>query len=120
LKRIGIEVGAPPVIALCNYSDGQSKTGVIRIRTYVPGQGESELAIKNDEALMRPGSTTVSTARLPPVHFQQGQPTIVREVSSVTRGGLLIDCEETFPWVQPLPDPATQFDHFCMQQFYAH
>jgi hypothetical protein len=92
--RTSLRVGTPPIIAECTYAKGADMIGIIRIRNYVPGQGETELAIENDRKLMEPGTTTVSAGRMPPVRPSEGKQ---RFITTVARGGLLIDCDSTFP-----------------------
>jgi len=116
-KRTGIEAGAAPVLGICSYAKGSDMTGVIRVRSYVPGQGETQMAIENDRLLMAPGSTTVSTGRMPPMRPSEGKQ---RLVLTVTRGGLLIDCDSTYPWVDAPADATTGFSEVCIRQFDKH
>jgi hypothetical protein len=84
-------------LGTCDYADGAGRVGEIRVRRYMPGVGETPLAIQGDETLMKgtvsgdPSQELVSTSRVGPGPEIDGAPT-QRNVITVKRNGLLIDC----------------------------
>lgn len=83
----------------CEYGDSQGRIAEIRIRKYVRGVGDTPLAIQNDESLMEPSATSglppgaklMGAYRLGPGPEINGESTL-RDVATITRRNLLIDC----------------------------
>lgn len=83
-------------LGTCEYEDEAGRLGEIRVRRYLPGVGETPLAIQNDKTLMEEatsetGQTTTSTIRVGPGPEIDGAPS-QRDVITVKRNGMLIDC----------------------------
>jgi hypothetical protein len=85
-------------LGTCEYADSSGRRGEIRVRRYLPGVGETPLAIENDKTLMeggtvpgQPDQKPTSTIRIGPGPAIDGEPS-QREVITVKRNGLLIDC----------------------------
>ena len=93
LKRTQLDAKGAPDLGICGYSGDGDHEGLIRVREYVPGAGETPLAIQNDKMLMEPplGSRNVSGIRAGPGPDKNGVPT-QQFVVTVTHNKLLIDC----------------------------
>jgi hypothetical protein len=84
-------------LGTCEYQDGTGRRGEIRVRRYLPGVGETPLAIQNDKTLMEgaaagdPNQQPVGAFRVGPGPEIEGAPS-QRDVVTVKRNGLLIDC----------------------------
>ncbi|QEX21245.1 hypothetical protein FRZ61_11680 [Hypericibacter adhaerens] len=87
---------APGSLGTCLYADSAGRRGEIRVRRYIPGVGETPLAIQNDKTLMEGATSSsdqviTSTIRAgpgPEINGERSQ----RDVITVKRNGLLIDC----------------------------
>jgi hypothetical protein len=92
-KRVGLDSKGAPDLGLCAYTGAQDREGLIRVRQYVPGVGESSLAIQNDKMLMepQPGRQIVAGQRVGPGPAKNGAPT-QQFVLTIARKGLLVDC----------------------------
>jgi hypothetical protein len=94
LERTALEAKGAPDLGVCSYAGEQDREGQIRAREYVPGAGETPLAIQNDKTLMEPPSgdrKPMSAIRVGPGPDRNGAPT-QQNVITLTRNGLLIDC----------------------------
>lgn len=92
--RTKIESKGAPDLGICPYTSENDREGLIRVRQYVRGAGETPLAIRNDEALIepRPGTPNVVIAfRVGPGPEKSGAPTSQTVLTSASNG-LLIDC----------------------------
>lgn len=80
-------------LGVCRYTDDAGRVAEIRVRHYLPGVGETALAIENDRKLMESsgGQRLDSTIRMGPGPAIDGQ-TSQRDVITVRRNNLLIDC----------------------------
>jgi hypothetical protein len=80
-------------LGICNYADGAGRVAQIRVRHYLPGVGETALAIENDKKLMESSADPKSSSaiRAGPGPAIDGQ-TSLRDVITVRRNDLLIDC----------------------------
>ncbi len=93
-KRVGIESKGPPDLGICTYAGEQDLGGLIRVRQYVRGAGETPLAAQNDQMLIEPPAGSpkiVMGLRAGPGPDKNGAPT-QQSVITVARKGLLIDC----------------------------
>ena len=84
---------APNFEGVCVYEKG-SEAGLIRVRRYQAGVGETPLAIQNDEGLMHPDSSQghiVSAFRAGPGPVVDGIPSFQMVMTSIARG-YLFDC----------------------------
>jgi hypothetical protein len=84
----------PNFLGVCRYDNGKGITGLIRIRRYVEGVGETSLAIQNDYGLMHPDlsqGTIVVAFRGGPGPMENGVQTYQFVLTSV-RNGFMIDC----------------------------
>jgi hypothetical protein len=94
IKRTAIEAKGAPDLGICYYADDKDHEGLLRVRQYVRGAGETPLAIKNDRVLMEPEGNernAVSGVRSGPGPAKNGAPTR-QFVLTFKRNGLLIDC----------------------------
>jgi hypothetical protein len=86
---------APNFEGVCTYDNGDGETGLIRVRHYVEGAGETPLAIQNDYNLMHPqmsnGGTMVATFRGGPGPVVDGVQTYQIVLTNVMKG-FLVDC----------------------------
>ncbi|MFM9863164.1 MAG: hypothetical protein ACKVRO_06115 [Micropepsaceae bacterium] len=92
--RTTIESKGAPDLGICTYAGGNNSEGLIRVRQYVRGQGETPLAIQNDEALIEPKPDTPNVVigfRVGPGPEKNGAPTR-QAVLTTANNGLLIDC----------------------------
>lgn len=81
---------------VCTYANGSGETGLVRVRHYVEGVGETPLAIKNDYSLTHPEDAgtpgkLVETFRGGPGPVVDGAPTF-QFVLTALHKGYLIDC----------------------------
>lgn len=93
-KRTHIESKGAPDLGVCTYAGEQDREGLIRVRQYVRGAGETPLAAQNDQMLIEPppGSPMiVAGQRIGPGPDRNGVPT-QQFVLTIARNGLLIDC----------------------------
>ena len=93
-KRTGVESKGSPDLGICAYAGEQEREGLIRVRQYVRGDGETPLAIENDRMLIEPPPGTpkiVAGQRVGPGPAKNGVPT-QQIVITMARTGLLIDC----------------------------
>lgn len=94
LVRKGITSGGTPDLGVCAYAGENDREGLIRVRQYVRGQGETPLAIQNDETLMEPQSGS----RIPTMSMRSGPGPEKNGIASrqmvltIARNGILIDC----------------------------
>jgi hypothetical protein len=107
----------PNILGTCVYSGGDKRIGLIRIRKFVDGVGETPLAIQNDRGLMGlvpmsggpPGAKPVEAFRSGPGPIVDGTQLGQFVITSVHKG-LLSDCIS-----QTTPDQAERdfgFDNF--------
>jgi hypothetical protein len=119
LKRTSLEQGTASIVATCSYRGDDRHRGTIRIRNYTPGEGETPMAIQNDRTLMEPPASPdrvpVSAIRMPPVPDEEGTQ-MQRLVITVTRAGLLIDCDGTYPSSEG-KNFKSLFSDACTRQF---
>jgi hypothetical protein len=116
LKRAGLEAKAAPDLGICTYTSEQDREGLIRVRQYVRGQGETSLAIQNDIMLIEPppGSpNVVAGQRVGPGPEKNGAPT-QQFVITVAHNGILIDCVSR-RLKSDQGDIATDFALACMK-----
>jgi hypothetical protein len=93
-KRTKIESKGAPDLGICYYAGDFDREGLVRVRQYVRGAGETPLAIQNDRMLMEPPPGTpeiVSAQRVGPGPDKGGAPT-QQSVITMKKGGLLVDC----------------------------
>lgn len=93
-KRVRIESKGAPDLGVCTYAGDQDREGLVRVRQYVRGAGETPLAAQNDRMLMEPppgSNKVVAGQRVGPGPDRNGAPT-QQFVLTVARNGLLIDC----------------------------
>lgn len=93
-KRTGIDSRGAPDLGICSYSGDNGREGLVRVRQYVRGQGDTPLAIQNDEALIEPKPGTPDVVigfRVGPGPEKNGVPTR-QAVLTTANNGLLIDC----------------------------
>jgi hypothetical protein len=93
-KRVQIDSKGAPDLGVCTYAGNPDLEGLIRVRQYVRGAGETPLAIQNDQTLMEPppGSPQiVSAIRSGPGPEGNGAAT-QQFVITKKRNGLLVDC----------------------------
>lgn len=116
LKRTGVTSMGPPDLGICAYAGAQEREGLIRVRQYVPGAGETPLAAQNDKMLMEPssGRKIVAGQRVGPGPDKNGAPT-QQFVITVARKGLLIDCVSR-QLKSDQGDDAMNFALDCMKQ----
>lgn len=94
IRRTMIESKGEPDLGICYYADDKDHEGLLRVRQYVRGAGETPLAIQNDRVLMEPEGNernVVSGVRGGPGPATNGTPTR-QFVLTFKRNGLLIDC----------------------------
>lgn len=94
LKRVRIASNGAPDLGICTYAGEPDLEGLIRVRQYVRGAGETPMAIQNDQMIMEPppGSPKiVSGIRMGPGPTRNGAAT-QQVVLTITLNGLLIDC----------------------------
>lgn len=86
---------APNMEGVCTYENGNGETGLVRVRRYVEGVGETPLAIQNDYGLMHPntsnGGKMVGAFRGGPGPVVDGVQTYQIVLTNVAKG-FLIDC----------------------------
>jgi hypothetical protein len=86
---------APNFEGICSYDNGQGETGLVRVRRYVEGVGETPLAIQNDYGLMHPtmsnGGRVVGAFRGGPGPVVDGVQTYQIVMTTVAKG-YLVDC----------------------------
>jgi hypothetical protein len=93
-KLTKIESKGAPDLGICYYAGDNDREGLVRVRQYVRGIGETPLAIQNDRMLMVPppgAPDIVSTQRVGPGPERRGAPT-QQSVITMKKGGLLVDC----------------------------
>lgn len=84
----------PNFDGICTYEKAQGEIGLLRVRHYVEGVGETPLAIRNDYGLMHPDQSpqkVVSAFRGGPGPVVDGVETTQFVLTSVSNGYLL-DC----------------------------
>ena len=88
----------PGFLGICSYQNADGVAGLIRIRRYIEGVGETPLAIQNDYGLMHPDVQTgngigkmVDAFRGGPGPVVDGVQTRQMVTTTVVRG-LLVDC----------------------------
>jgi hypothetical protein len=92
LKRLDLSA-IEGSLGICDYIDSAGRIAEIRVRQYLPGVGETALAIENDRKLMESSADQKlsSAIRAGPGPAIDGQ-TSLRDVITVRRNDLLIDC----------------------------
>lgn len=86
--------GNAAMLGRCHYPNGSETEAWLRIREYVKGQGESGMAIQNDETLMHPKpgeDAPVASWRVTPGSAEDGR-TYSDMVFTSRVGDLLVDC----------------------------
>ena len=91
----------PNFLGTCHYSDAEDRRGLIHVRRYMRGVGDTPVAIGNDQMLMEgtqnkdapQGAKTAGTYRGGPGPNIGGEPTRIL-VQTTVKNGLLVDCVE--------------------------
>jgi len=116
-NRMTIESKGAPDLGICTYAGDNGREGLIRVRQYVRGAGETPLAIQNDQMLMEPpsgGRQIASAIRSGPGPEKNGSKT-QQFVLTIARNGLLIDCIGR--WLQSDDSEiGSDFALACLQQ----
>jgi hypothetical protein len=86
----------PNFDGVCTYDKGGSETGLIRVRHYVDGVGETPMAIQNDYRLMHPDiaggpGKIMGTVRGGPGPVVDGVQTYQLVLTTI-HNGFLVDC----------------------------
>lgn len=85
----------PNFEGVCTYDDGKGDTGLLRVRRYVEGVGETPMAIQNDYGLMHPqmsgGGQILGAVRGGPGPLVDGVQTYQIVMTTVAKG-YLVDC----------------------------
>jgi hypothetical protein len=86
---------APNIEGACTYDNGSGEAGLIRVRRYAEGVGETPLAIQNDYGLMHPnmsnGGKMMGAFRGGPGPVIGGVQTYQIVLTNVVKG-FLVDC----------------------------
>jgi hypothetical protein len=115
-QRTRLEPPADPILGVCVYGDDNDVQGLIRIRRYVPGAGETPLAIQNDAKLMVPSQrdpNVVAAFRGGPGPERNGKPTFQVVITFVV-GEHLVDCILRRRSEDAEGKSHDQFNHRCM------
>ena len=105
----------PNFLGVCTYDDGSGVTGLIRVRRYVEGVGETPMAIQNDYGLMHPdlggGKKLMGAVRGGPGPVVDGVLTYQFVMTTVLRG-FMVDCiaRQTKQGMPP-----SDFTLYCMK-----
>lgn len=95
LKRTQLASNGPPDLGVCTYTGDADRIGLIRVRQYVRGAGETPLAVQNDQVLIepKPGQPDVVAGyRAGPGPETNGKPTRQFVLTFTRANKLLIDC----------------------------
>lgn len=101
----GPDAARPNILGVCRYSDGQGRTGAIRIRRYVEGWGDNVSLVSNDKTLMGQSA--------PPMlmrHSSDRPNGGSRLTVTVVKNGLLVDCSV---WQASHETPNRSFPLYC-------
>ena len=117
---------SPNLLGTCNYSDSEGRRGIIDVRRYLRGVGETPFAIENDRMLIDGGQIQGASAGAKLGAYYRGgvgqmidgEPARILVLTTV-RNGLLVDCVEWQKTSAPslLRAGVAPFSHHCSELF---
>lgn len=102
----GPSTETPNILGVCRYSDGQGRTGAIRIRRFVDGWGDNVSVVDNDKQLMSGPDAPPMLMRRSIDRGNGG----ARLTVTVVKNGLLVDCSV---WQAEHETPDRSFPLYC-------